>query len=162
MDNWVNWMASTALAQYMGNEQWAWPWAESLHFFGMALLFGSLLVMDLRLMGFLRKYVSINAVHALTPYAVVGFLINLATGIAFFLKDAARYLPNQSFVFKMIMILLAGINFLIFWFVIRKASHHWGDDADPPVSAKLVGATSLICWTLVLWGGRLIPVYGPG
>jgi len=162
MDNLIAWMADTRVAHFMGEWKWAWPWAEALHFIGMALLFGSVLVMDIRLMGFFRKYVSIHAVHALTPWALIGFSINLLTGMCFFIKDAARYVPNPSFIFKMGMILLAGINFLVFWFKIRKDSHDWKDDEQSSLSAKLVGATSLIVWTLVIWGGRMIPVYGIG
>lgn len=162
MNDLIVWMASTRLAHFMGDWQWAWPWAEALHFIGMSLLFGSLVIMDLRLMGFMRKYVSLQAVHSLTPWAITGFLINLTTGIAFFVKDAERYVPNQSFVFKMIMIVIASINVLILWFKIEKYLESAPADADPPISAKLVGATSLIAWTLVIWGGRMIPVYGPG
>jgi hypothetical protein len=162
MESMITWMASTRLAHFMGDWQWAWPWAEAFHFIGMSLLFGSLLIMDLRLMGFFRKYLSIHAVHALTPWALGGFAINLLTGISFFVKDADRYVTNQSFQFKMVVILLAGINFLVFWFKIRTDARTWTDDQNPTMSAKLVGATSLLAWTLVIWGGRMIPVYGPG
>lgn len=162
MSELIIWMADTRVAHFMGDWRWAWPWAEALHFIGMALLFGSVLVMDLRLMGFFRKYVSIHAVHALTPWALFGFSLNLLTGICFFLKDAERYVDNVSFLFKMNMLVLAGLNFLVFWFKIRKDSRNWSEDENPTLSGKMVGATSLLLWTLVIWAGRLMPVYGPG
>ncbi|MGD9843475.1 MAG: DUF6644 family protein [Steroidobacteraceae bacterium] len=158
----IAWMASTSIAHFMGDWQWAWPWAETIHFIGMSLLFGSILVMDVRLIGFFRKEISLHAVHALTLWGLVGFLLNLVTGVAFVLKDAERYFSNPDFWFKMICILLAGVNFLVFWFVIRKQLEPLADDANVGISAKAVGFSSILLWFLVIWGGRLIPVYGVG
>jgi hypothetical protein len=59
-------------------------------------------------------------------------------------------------------ILLAGVNFLVFWFVIRKQLDRLGDEADVSVVAKTVGLSSIALWTLVIWGGRMLPVYGVG
>lgn len=146
----------------MGDWQWAWPWAEALHFIGMSMLFGSILVMDVRLMGFFRRYISIHAVHSLAPWAGAGFVINLVTGIAFIAKDGDRLLPNPSFIFKMVCVLIAGLNFLLFMVKINKTTTTWRDDENPPMLAKFVGFTSLLAWTLVIWGGRMIPVFGVG
>lgn len=162
MQDFVQWIQSTWLAHFMADWQWAWACAEILHFIGMSILFGSVLVMDLRLMGFFRNDISIRAVHALAPWAAAGFLINLLTGIAFVSKDADRLLPNYSFIFKMVCVLVAGLNFLLFVVKFGKQATTWRDDENPPVSAKLVGMVSLVAWTLVIWGGRLIPVYGRG
>lgn len=158
----IAWMANTSIAHFMGDWQWAWPWAEAIHFIGMSLLFGSIMIMDIRLIGFLRKEISLHAVHALTPWGLIGFLLNLTTGGAFFLRDAERYWPNPAFWFKMVCILLAGVNFLVFWFVIRKQLDRLGDADDVSVSAKAVGLSSIVLWTLVIWGGRMLPVYGVG
>lgn len=161
MQDFILWMQSTWLAHFMAL-QWSWPWAEVLHFIGMSMLFGSVLVMDLRLMGFFRNYISIRAVHALAPWAGAGFLINLLTGIAFIFKDGDRLLPNVSFIFKMICVLVAGLNFLVFVVKFGKQATTWRDNENPPLPAKLVGMVSLVAWTLVIWGGRMIPVYGNG
>lgn len=162
MSDFILWMQSTWLAHFMADWQWAWPWAEVLHFIGMSMLFGSVLVMDLRLMGFFRNYISIRAVHALAPWAGAGFIINLLTGIAFIAKDGDRLLPNVSFIFKMSCVLLAGLNFLVFVVKFGKQATTWRDDENPPLAAKMIGMVSLLTWTLVIWGGRLIPVYGVG
>lgn len=155
-------LEASSLSQFMLNNQWSWPWAETLHFCGMCLLVGSLLAMDLRLMGFFRHQISLHAVHALTPYGLAGFLINLLTGISFFVTRPASYANNVSFQLKMLFMLLAGINFLIFWFVIRKQLATVADDGMPSGFAKAVGFSSLLMWFLVIWGGRLLPVYGVG
>ena len=162
MQDFILWMQGTWLAQFMTDWQWAWAWTEVLHFVGMSMLFGSVLVMDLRLLGFFRDCISIRAVHALAPWAAAGFILNVLTGIAFLVKDANRLLPNPSFIFKMVCVLVAGLNFLLFMVKFGKQATTWREDENPPASAKLIGVVSLVAWTLVIWGGRLIPVYGAG
>jgi hypothetical protein len=157
----ATWMGNTWLAHLMYGA-WVWPWFEAIHFIGMSLLCGSILVMDIRLLGFLRKEISLHAVHALTLWGLVGFLLNLCTGLGFIFKGASNYFHNGSFMFKMACILLAGINFLVFWFVVRKQLEPLADDADVGFGAKLVGFSSLLLWFLVIWGGRMIPVWGDG
>ena len=162
MQDVIVWMQGTALAHFMGDSKWAWPWAEVFHFVGMSLLFGSVLIMDLRLLGFLREHISIRAVHALAPWGALGFFINLVTGIAFLAKDADRLVPNPSFVIKMIAILIAGVNLVAFALAVRKPSMTWSDDVDPPITAKMIGGVSLTAWLVVIWAGRMIPAYGVG
>jgi hypothetical protein len=162
MENFYAWLTATSVSQFMTGWEWAWPWAEVFHFIGMSFLFGSLLVMDMRLMGFFRKSISLHLVHSLTPWALGAFLINLITGIAFITTRPRSYIDNPSFDFKIICMFLAGINFLAFWFVVRRQIHDIADDGDTNVMAKTVGFTSLLLWTLVIWGGRMIPVYGAG
>lgn len=162
MQDLIVWMQGTWLAQFMTDSQFAWAWTEVLHFIGMSMLFGSILVMDLRLMGFFRDVISFRAVRALAPWAALGFAINLSSGIVFLVKDADRLLPNPSFQFKMVCILIAGINLLFFMVKFGKQSVTWRDNVNPPMPAKLAGAISLVAWILVIWGGRMIPVYGDG
>jgi hypothetical protein len=162
MQNLYAWMEKTWLADFMYATQWTWPWAEALHFIGMALLFGSILVMDVRLLGFFKDRISLHAVHSLTPWGFAGFIINLATGIGFFVTRPGSYMSNIAFQFKASCIILAGINFLVFWFVIRKQLETVPEYGDANGAAKFVGLSSLVLWTLVIWGGRMIPVYGIG
>jgi len=161
LEQFIAWSKDGQIANLM-SQPWVWPWSEAIHFIGMSLLFGSIMIMDIRLMGFFRKEISLHAVHALTPWGLLGFLLNLITGVGFVMKDAERYFPNPDFWFKMICVLLAGVNFLVFWFVIRKQIHALPDDADVSMSAKAVGASSLVLWTAVMWGGRMMPVFGVG
>ena len=162
MRDFIEWTQGTWLAQFMTESQWAWAWCEVGHFIGMSMLFGSVLVMDLRLMGFFRNSIAIRAIRSLAPWAATGFTLNLLTGIAFLAKDADRLLPNPSFLFKMACVMLAGLNFLLFMAAFGKQSTAWRNDENPPLGAKLMGFVSLAAWILVIWGGRMIPVYGEG
>jgi len=157
----LDWMETTWLNQLAIGYAWSWPTMESLHFIGMALLFGSLIIMDLRLVGFDRT-ASIIATDKLVPIAYTGFGINLMTGILFCFGDPHRYAINISFQMKVLFLFLAGVNFLIFKFVVEPRVATVGPGDDPPSIAKIVGATSLLFWTAVLCFGRLIPYLGTG
>jgi hypothetical protein len=162
MQDFIVWMQGTWLAQFMAESEYAWGWTEVLHFIGMSMLFGSVLIMDARLMGFFRTTISIRAVQALARLAAAGFAINLLTGIVFLVKDAHRLLPNPAFQLKMVFVLVAGLNFILFMVLFGKKSVSWRDDENPPVLAKLIAVVSVTAWVLVIWSGRMIPVYGEG
>ena len=87
LPNWIipilNWMESTWINDFALGPQWTWPIMETLHFTGMCLLFGPLLIMDLRVLGFDRLTLPQGAVHKLIPLTILGFVINLLTGIVF-------------------------------------------------------------------------------
>jgi hypothetical protein len=158
----LDWMESTWLNNLMLDYAWSWVIAETLHFTGMCLLFGPIIIMDLRLLGFDRLTVPAAAVHTLIPLTLTGFAINLITGIAFCFGNPYRYALNISFQIKMVLVLLAGINAIYFW---RKASHvleAFGANDNPPLQLKMVGLSSLLLWTGVLCFGRLIPDLGTG
>ena len=162
MQDFIAWLASSGFADFMRTWRWAWPLSEIFHFVGMSVLFGSVLVMDMRLLGFFRRQISLQAVHSLTPWAILGFTLNLLSGCAFLIRDAANYVDNAAFQFKMACVLLAGINLLIFWVFIRKPIERMPADADVGAGTKLVGIVSLCAWIGVIWGGRLISVFGNG
>ena len=140
---------------------WLWPVMETLHFIGLSLMLGGLMVIDTRLAGFFRG-VNIAATHKLLPWVFIGFGINLVTGVLFFFGDPMRYSVNIGFRIKMVIVVIAGLNALWFWFRFNKDMRSWAPDADTPVEAKVVAWVSLLTWTSVLLLGRLIPYVGTG
>jgi len=160
-EDWMNWAGSTKLYYFMTSDPWTWPTMETLHFFGMSLLLGSLLVIDLRLMGFFKR-ISIHTAHKLLPYAFIGFGINLVTGVLFYFGDPWRYTINISFRIKMLLIILAGVYALLFYLLIDKKMPSWEAHGGTPGLAKVIGASSLGLWFGVLILGRLIPYLGTG
>jgi len=135
---------------------------ETLHFTGMCLLFGPIIIMDLRLIGFDRITLPQAAVHKLIPLTLAGFVINLVTGIIFLFGNPYRYAMNISFAIKFSLIILAGINAIYFWKKALPVLHRIGEHGDAPTSIKVVGLSSLLLWTGVLATGRLIPYLGTG
>ena len=158
----LDWMEQTWLNGFMLDFSYTWVIMETLHFFGMCLLFGPIIVMDLRLLGFDRVRVPATALHTLVPLAMIGFAINLITGTAFFFGNPYRYAVNISFQLKMLLVLLAGLNVLYFWRMAAPVLAAGGPNDDPPYWLKAAGLSSLLLWTGVLAFGRLIPYLGTG
>jgi len=146
---------------WISSVYWLWPLMETIHFIGLSLLLGGLIVIDTRLAGYFRG-VNIAATHKLLPWVFIGFGLNLVTGVLFFFGDPMRYAINIGFRIKMVLVVIAGLNALWFWFKINPAMRSWKPDTDPPVVAKLVAWISLVSWTGVLLFGRLIPYVGTG
>lgn len=156
-----DWMLTTPINELVLGYAWSWPTLESLHFLALCTLMGSLLVMDLRLIGF-HNVIPLKAVHSLMPLAIGSFVINLITGVGFLFGAPYMYTENWAFVLKMFLILLAGLNFLFYFFKIEPALIKLGPNEPTPPMAKVVGALSLAFWFGVLSLGRLLPYLGIG
>ena len=150
----------TPLNQWVVGTYWLWPLLEIIHFIGLSLLIGGLIVVDLSLVGVLRSGRWVDS-HRLLPAVVVGFFLNLVTGVLFFVGDPMRYSVNIAFQAKMILILVAGLNALYY--------HHrlmpvlaLDKIGQSSIKIKIVGLLSLTSWFTVLALGRLIPYLGTG
>ncbi len=161
MENFVQAIEGTAINQWVMGSAWAWPIMEILHFMGLSLLLGSLLVIDLRMAGFLRK-IDVRATHKMLPWVFIGFGINLVTGFLFVMGDPARYTANIGFRLKMLLLVIAALNALWFWWKINPVMKTWEPHADTPTLAKVIAWVSLGSWFGVLLLGRLIPYIGTG
>jgi hypothetical protein len=161
MENFVIAIEGTSIHALVNSIAWLWPVLEILHFIGLSLLLGSMLIIDLRLAGLFRK-ISIIATHKMLPIAFIGFGLNLFSGVLFFFGDPARYTANIGFLWKMILVVIAGLNALWFWWKIDPLMKTWAPDADTPALAKLIACISLATWFGVLLLGRLIPYVGTG
>lgn len=150
-----------AINTWVLSTYWLWPLLEIIHFIGLSLLLGSILLVDLRLAGFLRQ-IDLKSTHRLLPWAVIGFVMNLVSGFLFFMGDPGRYSINIGFQIKMVLVLVAGLNVLIFALKINPLIENWDPYGDTTGLAKTVAWVSLAAWTGVLLLGRLIPYIGTG
>ena len=148
MDAITRFMLSTGIDNFVATQDWVWPVCEILHFFGMALLIGSVGLVDLRMLG-IAKGVPIKALERFIPLGVIGFVINATTGFIFVAGNPVggpqEYLTNLAFQIKMVLILIAGLNLLAFYVT-----------GIAPMSAKVVAALSLLLWFGVIFFGRFI------
>ncbi|MDX1562094.1 MAG: hypothetical protein R3305_04170, partial [Gammaproteobacteria bacterium] len=132
-----------------------WPTMEAAHFMGMAVMFGVVILVVVRMFG-LAQNVSYATFHRLLPLATLAFMINVITGMLFFVADSGRYTAmTNSFYPKMALIVIGGIAILYFTIFDKPWSLKPGDDA-PALSKVIAGATVAI-WTTVLIYGRLLP-----
>jgi len=142
------------------NMTWTWPAVESAHFLGLTLLFGSIAAWDLRLLG-VGRGVPVVAFHRLIPFAVAGFAINVTTGIGFLMAAPDQYIYNPAFHLKMLFVVLAGVNVLVFYVTIFRKVQGISPAAPTPFRARMSGAVSLACWMGVIVCGRMITFYRP-
>jgi len=146
-----------AIGSYVISKTWLWPACETLHFVGLCLLFITVLFVNLRMLG-LAKSLSFPAVYQLLPLGMLGFGINLLTGMMFFLASPQQYVNNVEFHRKIILVLLAGINVLYFMLFDKAWGVRAGDNA--PISSKLAAAMSLVLWVGILYYGEMLPFLG--
>ena len=136
---------------------WMWPFCETAHFIGMALLVGIVGVLDLRMLG-VAKGLPVAPMQRLIPWAVLGFIINLTTGFIFVSSMPGNYATSWSFRLKVLFILIAGINVLVFYSSgLARKVNRLGPGEDAPASAKAVAAISLFLWSGVMFWGRMLP-----
>jgi len=142
----------------MVNLKWGWPASETVHFIGLSLLFGVVLLVDLRMLGFLRG-IPYSTLHRLLPWGVLGFGINVVTGMLFFIGAPPDfYVNNPVFLWKLALILVAGANALYF----TVFEHPWTLKADdaPPMAARVAAASGIVLWVGVIFCGQMLPFFG--
>jgi hypothetical protein len=152
-------LKATALSHWVVDTPWVWPICEMLHFMGLALLIGIIGPLDLRLLGFMKS-VPISALKSLVPWAVAGFVINLVTGVMFLTATPEQYLRNLSWWFKVLFLVIAGVNVLLFETTQKSRMLAMGPGDDTPAVFKVIGGVSLASWLMVLYWGRMLPFLG--
>jgi hypothetical protein len=157
----LHWIKETSLGAVVRESSWLFWAGQSLHFVGLSMLLGGMLIVDLKLLGFLPG-VPMRAALAFIPLAIAGFLINLATGIEFFTMDPFMYWPNPAFRMKMLLILLAGLNALAFMVLEYRHVLNLKDKESTGAVAKVTAGLSLALWLGVILFGRLLPSFEGG
>ena len=141
----------------MRESLWLFPALETLHLLGMIVLVGTIGAFDLRLLGWvmLRQRVS-DLANRLLPWTWVGFAVQVITGALLFSSEAVKVYSNPAFRFKMLLILLAGLNALIFHLVVFRNVAAWDNREVTPVPAKIAGLVSILLWIGIVAAGRFI------
>ena len=143
-------------AELMTASKWWWAFMMDMHFVGLVLLMGTIGILDLRLLGF-AKQVPIGPLHRLLPWAMVGFGLNLVTGILAFTGMDQFYTYDWAFWLKMVAIMLAGLNVAAFYLTgAFESIEGLGPGEDAPPLAKFIAGTSLFLWFAVITLGRYI------
>ena len=134
---------------------------ESIHVWSLCLFFGLAVIFDLRLLGWtLRKVPVSEFSRRLLPWTIAGFVIMAISGTLLFYAIPLRSYQNIFFRFKMLLMLLAGLNVWIFHSRVYPKVATWDSDAVPPRPARIAGALSLALWIGVIVSGRMIAYNG--
>jgi len=151
------WLEQTGLGTSIRESTWLFPVIETIHIFGIVILVGATSVLDLRLMGWTlrEKPVSTMAWQYL-PWAWVGFVIQLTTGILLFASEATKMYDNPGFQIKMLLIVVAGLNAFVFHTIAYQSVGKWENDPVAPFSARAAGLISIVLWFGIVAAGRWI------
>ena len=148
---------ASTLAAWIRDSLYAFPLIESVHVIGLTLVFGTIAIMDLRLLGVASARRPFTRVKRdIMTWTWIAFPITVTTGLLMFITNASVYYDNFQFRAKMGLILLSGINMLAFELGPGRRAHRWDDSPSAPSSAKLAGALSLLLWIGVIFFGRWV------
>ena len=149
----------SALGQAMRQWLYLYPAVEVIHIVGIALLFGSIAVLDLRLLGLSRSIpVKRLAGHTL-PWTAAAFVLIVPSGLAMFSAHASEFIASPVFALKMCLILAAGMNAAIFHAGVFRSAGAWDVGVAPPLAARAAAAGSLLVWISVIACGRLLAYF---
>jgi hypothetical protein len=154
-DLWA-WLEALPVSTHIGATAW-FPLLESLHVLSSTFIVGSILMVDLRLVGLagVRHPVS-RIVREVIPWTYAASAISVVTGVGMFATRAAHYAGNVAFQVKMALLVLAAINMAVFHLVSARRIADWDAAASPSLAARLAGAASMILWIGIMLSGRWI------
>lgn len=129
----------------------------ALHIIGIALSIGTLLWVDLRLLGVGLARARVSDVYrSFAPIFLPGFALMLVSGLMLFTGFATSAYGNGYFRFKLVALALAGVNALVYHFSVGRRAAEWDAAPVPPRAARAAGLASLVIWTAVIVAGRMI------
>lgn len=141
------------IGEAIRDSTWLFPLIEAFHLVGLAVIGGAVLLVDFRLLGFgLKRQPVAELARDAQPFVIGGVLVMIATGVPLFLSEAIKCYYSFAFWTKMTALLLA----IIFSFTIRRRVANAGEARVDPFWMRIVGATSILLWSTVGWGGRWI------
>ena len=148
------WMSDTPIAAWVNSSAYIWPILECIHFASLCVFIGSLLIIDLRLIGFYRQPCA-QMMQSLIRISLMAFIVNFSTGLLFFAGNTPKYTNNVAFDLKLVLIMIAGMNALFY----KVRLSHLVDSEEVSWSSISVGYLSLLLWTGVIVCGRMITFY---
>jgi hypothetical protein len=147
------WLETTAIADAIRTYRWFYPALETAHYLGLAMVVGGIMLIDLRVLG-VAKSLPLRPMLGLVRWVWVGFIINAVSGSLIFIYGAEGFAANRAFQLKMILMLLAGINAMIFTVAAARSGHQWLDSGSVPTGIRVVATLSFVLWLSVVTAGR--------
>jgi len=156
------WLDSTRLNAAMRMSTWFFPTFDVVHTLGIVLVAGTIMLVDLRLLGLALRSVPVAAVvERIVPWTLRGFALMFVTGALLFSSEAVKLYNSPAFRIKLVLLALAGLNALIFHQTVYRDAANWDQSAAAPIRARLTGLFSLAFWIAIIAAGRAI-AYGSG
>jgi hypothetical protein len=154
------WLNDTQLATAIRESEIVFPLIETVHVLAIALLAGTVAIVDLRLLGLILKRERVSQVAGqILPLTWVGFAAMAGSGVLLFLAEPTKSYYNPAFRFKMLLLIVAGLNPLIFHRTVYRNVAQWDEAAAAPRRARLTAYLSLTLWSGIIVAGRAIAYF---
>jgi len=151
----LHWLFETGFSATLRESTWAEPIVETVHVLTLTLFLGFAVLLDLRLLGVVlrRKRVS-EVLSQLNPFMIAGFGVMIGTGVLLFWGDPVAFYSTLFFKVKMVMLVLAGVNVLVFNWTVGRRVAEWDQEVRTPMGAKVAAILSLVFWVGIIAAGR--------
>jgi hypothetical protein len=150
-------LEGSGLADLIRENDNLFPLIESVHVLAISLVVGSIVAVDLRLLGlaWTRRAAS-GVTGGILPLTWTAFVVAASSGSLLFISHATKYLANAYFDTKLLLIVLAGINMLAFQFFGARDQAQWDARVHPPLKVRAAGGISIALWVAIVACGRWI------
>jgi hypothetical protein len=153
----LQWLDATHFSQWIRNSVYAEPVIETVHVLTLTFFLGFAILLDLRLLGVCMRRRRVSEVlDQFNPCLFVGFAIMIVSGVLLFAGDPLDFYSTMFFKVKMILLVFAGLNVLVFNATIRKKVAEWDLAPKTPQGAKMAAVISLVLWAAIVAAGRAI------
>jgi hypothetical protein len=154
------WIDGSAFSTAIRESIWVFPIIETVHLLGIAVSAGTILFVDLRLlgMGMQRERLS-DVLEQLQPWTLSAFLAMVLTGALLFISEAVKCYHSVFFQVKVGMLALAAVNAVLFHWKVYPSVEVWDTLPAAPLRARISGGLSLTLWIGIIAMGRAI-AYG--
>ena len=151
------WLADTPWSIALHESTFGYPIVESIHVWALCLFVGMAVVLDLRLIGIGFRKVPVSEIaERILPWAVVGFVLMVISGVLLVYAIPVRSYQNLFMRVKVALMVLAGINAWVFHSQVYRKVTDWDRDPIPPRAARIAGTASLVLWIGIIFCGRMI------
>jgi len=157
MEKFFQWLYDSPAGTAIRESGSLFPWIESIHVLSITLVVGSIAVVDLRLLGIASKGRAVSRLSdEVLPLTWVSFIVAAITGLLLFVSNAVKYSHNPFFIAKMCLLVLAGVNMVVFQFITTRGIEAWDESPAVPATVRIAGAFSLLFWLAIIICGRWI------
>ena len=156
MPEWIELLSIEAQAM---NYPWLQPALEVMHFSGHTLSVGTIIYLDLRLLGMNKGLPVMKLSSHVIPWTILGLVLAIVSGSALFLANPGYFWGNPALEVKLVLIAVALLNVAIFHYGIFRSVDNWDINIGTPITARLGGLISILFWLAVIVCGRLIAYF---
>ncbi len=150
-------LEGSGLAARIRDSLFLFPLLESTHVLGLGLVFGTITIIDLRLLGIASTRRSFHRMASdILKWTWAAFALTALTGALMLITNATVYYHNFYFRTKMLLLAVTGVNMLVFELTAGRTIHKWDMAPSAPRAGKAVAAVSLVVWISIIFMGRLI------